>query len=572
MTKLKKIIGICTLFFIIILLNGCTSKHQHVFDQWEIKTDATEDMPGFLVRKCNQCGEIEEKMMSYEFMEELVNEAIDNALPIKEIKNNIEFIKEYKGVKIKWVSKNTYYLSHEGEVKNRGVKDRVIPLEATFTYHNIEVVEEYEIKILALSDDEKIELAKEKIVLPESINEDIELITDPGYNVKVSYESNNPEYLTNDGRVNLQSEEKVVTIKVIYETETKKEEETREIKIEKYVPIINRHQIIHRPSEFDLSNTNDLILKDNRIQLKDGIVKGIYTSNVIEIASFYSLVASWSALSSVNATCEIKVSARVDGVWSDYVTYRPWGLGLENKSVDQANDLIEISYDEVIILNNKQADAFKYQIIFERDNITTESSKLSLISFALKLYNYTYKVTTGALPEKVDYEVPELNQNVVPTIGNIICSATSTTMLLKYHGFDFTTQDAEYEHRYVASLVKDYRGIYGNWVFNVATMGAFGLDAYVARMYSTEELMYHLATVGPVSITVGGQMTSDVANYYTNGHLLVCRGYEILEDGSVNFLCNDPNVKNVACKYTEAKIKQTWGGIVYVIENQKLAK
>lgn len=107
------------------------------------------------------------------------------------------------------------------------------------------------------------------------------------------------------------------------------------------------------------------------------------------------------------------------------------------------------------------------------------------------------------MPKEVVYDVPKLYQGAVPVIGNSICSATSTTMLLKYHGFHFSSFDAEYEHRYIASIVRDYgNNIYGNWVYNTVTMGGYGLNSYVARMYSVDELIYHLAHVGPVALSV----------------------------------------------------------------------
>lgn len=45
---------------------------------------------------------------------------------------------------------------------------------------------------------------------------------------------------------------------------------------------------------------------------------------------------------------------KVDDVWSEYITYSPWGLGLQNASYDQNNGMIKLSTDEVIVLNNKK--------------------------------------------------------------------------------------------------------------------------------------------------------------------------------------------------------------------------
>lgn len=170
------------------------------------------------------------------------------------------------------------------------------------------------------------------------------------------------------------------------------------------------------------------------------------------------------------------------------------------------------------------------------------------------------------MPKEVVYDVPKLYQGAVPVIGNSICSATSTTMLLKYHGFHFSSFDAEYEHRYIASIVRDYgNNIYGNWVYNTVTMGGYGLNSYVARMYSVDELIYHLAYVGPVALSVKGTMISNEKTYTTAGHLIVAIGYKYVND-VLYIVCNDPNVENVYCEYSLSVINNTWRNITYVVE------
>ena len=139
-------------------------------------------------------------------------------------------------------------------------------------------------------------------------------------------------------------------------------------------------------------------------------------------------------------------------------------------------------------------------------------------------------------------------------------------MLLKYKGEDFSQYD-QYEHRYIANLFKDYgNDMFGNWVYCTVGMSSYGYDAYVARMYSIDELVKHLATVGPVGLSVKGQMTSNEKDYYTAGHLLVCVGYRYDVNGNLILLCNDPNVPNVYCEYTEQVMKNTWRYVAYIIE------
>ena len=96
-------------------------------------------------------------------------------------------------------------------------------------------------------------------------------------------------------------------------------------------------------------------------------------------------------------------------------------------------------------------------------------------------------------------------------------------------------------------------------------MGAYGEFAYVKRFINNDELMLHLENVGPVALSVKGNMQG---YYNTGGHLLVCKGYKIV-DGEVIFICNDPNIKNVEVEYTYETIENVWREIAYVIETNK---
>ena len=169
------------------------------------------------------------------------------------------------------------------------------------------------------------------------------------------------------------------------------------------------------------------------------------------------------------------------------------------------------------------------------------------------------------------YDVPKLNQNMVPVIGNQMCSATTTAMLLKYKGMDFSENDSEFEHRYVASLVAD-RGhnqpTYGNWVYNTVVMGGFGFNGYTYRVNNFEELKYLLDNVGPVGASIRGE----TGIYHTGGHLLVVIGYKV-KDGKAYVLCNDPNVNDrfgeglfVYYEYPIDVFNNFFRGMCYVIE------
>lgn len=325
-----------------------------------------------------------------------------------------------------------------------------------------------------------------------------------------------------------------------------------------------KHQIFNFAKDLNLNE--GLELKEGKVVLKNGFNHSTIDSSVIEIIPSKSVVASWACITSKEANCEVKVRLRVEEKWSDYVSYGKWGFGLENEAHYQENSLIKLVEDEMKILDDKLADAIQYQIILERTSQSVESPKLSLITFALEILNYHYDVDTNNLPLEVYYDVPKLCQLVVPEIGNSICSPTSMTMLLKYKGIDLSVLNDEYEHRAFALLSRDYGNeIFGNWVYTTVAATSFGVDACVERMYSLDELRHHLATTGPIALSVRGRMLSDKKDYTTKGHLLVCNGYKYV-DGSLYFICNDPNVNEVSCLYSEEIIQTTWRGVAYTIK------
>lgn len=537
----------------------------HNYDEWEIVTKPGYLKDGLKVRKCHDCNYQDTEIINALSAEEYVNDIIAQVVLPKEIKEDIVLPTKIEDVTITWKTSNSYLLSSKGNIIARSNSNKEVTLIATYMFDNFTKDVNYDIIILGYTDYEKLEMVMESLTFPQVVTENLNFNNTLGYGVQATYISSNPEIISNEGLVSLPTEETIVTITIILELGEEKMEKSIDLTVSKSNNI-NKHQIIEYAKDYSLQNQVGLKILDNRMVLDDNVLEATYYSDIIETLAFTSLVGSWAAISSEHATCELKISLRVNGVWSEEITYSPWGLGLNNASHDQTKDLIKLNEDEVSVLASNKADAIKYSITLKRDAFNVESPKLALVSFAILIPNYRYDVNVSELPKNVCYDVPKLYQGAVPSIGNSICSPTSTTMLLKYHGFDFTAFDSEYEHRYIAKIVYDHgNNIYGNWVYNTVTMGAYGLNAYVARMYSINELIYHLATVGPVALSVKGQMTSTAKDYYTGGHLLVAIGYKYI-DNVLYIICNDPNVPAVYCEYSISVINNTWRNIAYVIE------
>lgn len=330
-----------------------------------------------------------------------------------------------------------------------------------------------------------------------------------------------------------------------------------------------KHNLICYSETLKDFELNNLKYENGKIKLINKNEKGYLVSPIYETKKFLKLTGSFSALTPNKSTIELMIKVFSEGKESKYFSYGKWALKGDNLYYNQDDGFSYMNVDEIVMKDGYKGDKVQFKAILEND------CELSLICLSFKLENYQYDISNeidlNTLPISIEYNVPKLNQNMVPEIGWEMCSATTTTMLLKYKGLDFSKEDSEFEHRYVASLVAD-RGhnspTFGNWVFNTQVIGAFGFNAYVARYYSWEELKYHLAKVGPVGASIAG----DTGLYKTGGHLICVRGYKE-ENGKTYVLCNDPNINErfgkglfVDYAFPLETFMSFWRGVVYAVE------
>lgn len=483
-----------------------------------------------------------------------------------EITKNLEVIDtiivDDETIDLYWDISDLSIIDYKGNVY-RGDFDQKVQIVITFQASDKEIKKEYEITVLGFSIMEKLEKEMNNFILPSFLYSDYvlpnkcqnELIT-------LSWQSNNEEIINNIGTVNLPNDLTEVILNLTLELENI--ELTKEFKImTKALPEIKLNKTlnnIHDVNDFKDGLMDNLEIVDNYLVMTDN--NATYISPIYLCDNFDTLVGSWSALADQNSgSVELSYHLRINGVWSDYVSYGVWSLGSHNKSMSSTtkDKLIKIDEDVVSVLKKQKADAYQYRINFikEEDKLPV---KLKIINTAINIE--MEDSVKPNLPNYVYYDVPKLYQRDVPNIGGSICSPTSTTMLLKYYGHDFSGLGYQYEHEYMAWLVNDYDlMVFGNWTFNVAVMGALGEYAYVGLFSGVNDLMNVLANIGPVALSVKGNMQG----YYTTaGHLLVCNGYKV-EEGNVIFYCNDPNILGVSVEYTMETIQNVWRNYAYVI-------
>ncbi|MFI6318497.1 C39 family peptidase [Nonomuraea sp. NPDC050556] len=156
--------------------------------------------------------------------------------------------------------------------------------------------------------------------------------------------------------------------------------------------------------------------------------------------------------------------------------------------------------------------------------------------------------------------------------GRTWCSPTSTAMVLAYWGkgpgagelagYPPGDPDPAVDHAAEHTFDKAYGGA-GNWAFNTAYAGRFGLDAYVTRLRSLAEVERFIVRGVPVVTSLA--FAKRELGYGSEGHLMVVTGFTA--DGDV--IANDPAVRTVRAVYPRAAFEKAWQrsstGTAYII-------
>lgn len=346
--------------------------------------------------------------------------------------------------------------------------------------------------------------------------------------------------------------------------ETELMEDTSKLdEIEKDMPAV----ITIKDEEFKKGTFKNVSLTDDyKLIIKDSSLKGMFESDPIDTLRFTELIASWNGKTSENSTIEIQIKIRSGDEWSKWFSYGKWSDNGFNKGSKRAQDdeIGEIDIDVIETKTDVIADGFKYRVMLERTEETIDSPSVRLVVASLDPYNKRESDDSYETCE-VDIQVPTRSQMIVPEIGNVICSPTSLSMVLEFHGVDEDTA-------IVAFGCQDKRvDIYGNWAYNVAYAGERGFESYVRKCESINDIKEYLLEGIPVvasikTNSVGELQGSPMA--YSSGHLLVIRGLTN-KDGADYIIVNDPAAKSNETVRREYKLGQflnVWAKVIYVVE------
>ncbi len=320
--------------------------------------------------------------------------------------------------------------------------------------------------------------------------------------------------------------------------------------------------------------------------------------------NYTELVASWNASAPAGTWVQVSVSGvGDDGVRSKEYILGRWAEGstdIHRTSVPaQGDELAYVAIDTLVARTDRSLKTWQLTVSLYREAGSAATPSVGLVgAMASRLPAATKKPPVSPLggAQGITLDVPTYSQEThigdYPQYnggGEAWCSPTSTAMVMAY--WQQSTGNDSYgpaadelatiepaghpdpQVDYAAAQTYDwnYDGT-GNWPFNTAYSGSYGLESFVTRLRSLTEAEQFIKAGIPLVASVSfkkGELTG--AGYGTNGHLLVIVGFT--PDGDV--VVNDPashliqSNDEVRVVYDRAEFESVWvphsGGIVYVI-------
>jgi hypothetical protein len=293
---------------------------------------------------------------------------------------------------------------------------------------------------------------------------------------------------------------------------------------------------------------------------------------------FTDLVASFNPHTPANTGATLEVRVQQDGTWSPWLYMQSWGRVVVPPQrvtkfgpADGSAGTGEVDIDELIL--SKPAQAYQARIKFYSFgfdvNVAPSVRRLSVC--------YSGVVDDPKVREKLapptsqpsnwarDLKVPFRGQGaaeVPKAIRGMICSPTSVSMVLEHFGQNFSTLEN------CEAIYDPHWDLFGNWGRAVSRAGEMGLDSWLARFRTWDQVKAEVAQGNPVIASIRFKKGQVKGFLYesTGGHLIVIRGFK--ENGDV--IVNDPANKNKGNGpvYPAAEFAKAWfdvGGVGYVI-------
>lgn len=327
-------------------------------------------------------------------------------------------------------------------------------------------------------------------------------------------------------------------------------------------------RFFERAADYGAARLDGLKLgADGHLKLLPGRASGTLESTAIAVPAFDELIPSWNADTLPGSRLTLEARARLNGRWTRYYSYGQWSSGETPKRSSQngQSDADGQLLTDTLRLKSR-ADAYQFRLTLQAAPNGAGPDVRLLAFTASDRSRRTEAAGTPGNPALWGRElkVPPRSQMLYPDGGEVWCSPTSTSMILAFWGKNVTVPQAA-KGTYDAA----YEGT-GNWPFNTAYAGTFGLRAYVTRLGSLADAERFVAAGIPLAVSAGwkkGELPG-ASIAATDGHLMVLIGF----DKAGNPVLNDPagpDDTQVRRVYPRAAFERLWlthsGGLVYVI-------
>jgi len=286
---------------------------------------------------------------------------------------------------------------------------------------------------------------------------------------------------------------------------------------------------------------------------------------------FTRLIASFNVATPPDTGVLLEARVKQAETWSPWIYMQSWGKVVQELDRPLKWDGGKLETDELVL--TKPADQYQARltlISFGFDaKVTPSVRRLSICYSGIVDDDATRKRLNPptTLPSKWarDLKVPFRGQGATDNpkpIRGMICSPTSVSMVLEYHGVNHTTLEN------AMAIYDPHFDLFGNWGRAVSRAGEVGLDAWLTRFRDWDAVKSEIANGNPVIASIFFERGEVRGFIYerTAGHLLVIRGFTPTGD----VIVNDPasRDKGNGAIYPAAEFARAWfdnGGVGYVI-------
>lgn len=345
---------------------------------------------------------------------------------------------------------------------------------------------------------------------------------------------------------------------------------------------------------FGAGTSDGTLVEADHLRLADGLAHGTWVSPWVDPGFAYTeLIASWNADTPGASWLRVEAQATTaGGRQTNWYTLGIWAAGeahLKRTSVrGQADQDARVETDTLFAVSQPLA-GYRLRVTLERPASADAPPMLRMLGAVASNGGATFggqaSPTVGDMP--VELGVPAYSQEIhagqYPEWGGggaQWCSPTSTAMVLAFWGAGPSSDELGWVDPADADPAVDAaaRGTYdaafrgtGNWPFNTAYAGRFGLDAFVTQLRSLAEAEAFVRAGIPVIASLRPGVFGLDGYLFpgsSEGHLLVIQGF----DDTGNPIVNDPAALSdarVRRVYDRAQFERAWlggsGGAAYVI-------